>query len=57
MTRSYEIKIKGCDGDTTFVMDLTSDEAELAERIAARSRQVSEYDCEPTMTITESRTS
>lgn len=53
MTKSYAIQIKGCDDDTTFVMDLTSTEAELAERIAARSRETSQFDCQPTMIITE----
>jgi hypothetical protein len=48
---AYEIRLAGCDDTTVFVMDLTDDEAALAERVAARARQSSEWDCQPRMTI------
>lgn len=46
------IRLSGCDESTQFDMDLDDDEAALLERVAARSREVSEYDCMPTMTVT-----
>lgn len=49
---AYEIRLEGCDDSTAFVMDLDDSEAALVERVAARSREVSEFDCMPTMAVT-----
>lgn len=49
---AYDIALNGCDGQTNVEMDLTAEEAALLERIAAATRQASDYDCQPTMTIT-----
>jgi hypothetical protein len=51
---AYEIKLRGCDEVTTFVMDLTGPEARVLQRCARRSRETSAYSCEPTMTVTPS---
>jgi len=48
---AYEIKLSGCDDHTVFVMDLTGTEAALLQRVAALSRETSNYSCEPTMTV------
>lgn len=49
---AYDIALRGCDGETHIEMDLDDDQAALLERIAAATRQASEYDCQPTMTLT-----
>jgi hypothetical protein len=48
---AYEIRLSGCDETTSFVMELTSAEAELLQRAAALSRETSTYICEPVMTV------
>lgn len=48
---AYEIRLRGCDETTAFVVDLTGTEARFLQRIAARSRETSAYSCEPTMTV------
>lgn len=46
-----QIKLRGCDEVTEFVMDLDDTEAEVVSRVAAQSRENSPYDCYPVMTI------
>jgi len=48
---TYEIKLSGCDDSTSFAMELTDTEAGLMQRVAARSKETSEYECQPTMTV------
>jgi hypothetical protein len=48
---AYEITLKGCDDSTTFAMDLADADAELLERVAARSKETSEFACQPVMTV------
>ena len=47
----YKIKLSGCDDSTSFAMELTDTEAGLIEQVAARSKETSEFSCQPTMTI------
>lgn len=47
----YVIVIEGCDDSTAFDIDLTADEARVAERIAEMSRRTSQFDCQPKMTV------
>jgi len=49
---AYDIKLEGCDAETHVEIDLTDDEAALLERVAHATRQASEYDCQPKMTLT-----
>lgn len=48
---AYEIRLAGCDDVTTFVMDLSAKEANLLKVAAEKSREASEYECQPRMTI------
>ncbi len=49
---AYEIQLRGCDDSTQWVMELTDAEAWLLERVAALSDEISDYGCQPSMTIT-----
>lgn len=49
---AYQVKLSGCDDTTVFVTDLDEDQAALVERIAAQSRETSQFDCQPRMTLT-----
>ena len=49
---AYNIALAGCDDQTNVEMDLTDDEAALLERVAAATRQASQFGCMPTMTLT-----
>ncbi len=46
-----EIRLRGCDDSTAFVMELTDAELGLLRRVAALSGQASGYACQPSMTI------
>jgi hypothetical protein len=48
---AYEIRLSGCDDSNAFVTELTEAEAGLLRQIAALSRESSDYECQPTMTI------
>lgn len=48
---AYEIRLAGCDDVTTFVMDLSAKEANLLKVAAEKSREASERECQPRMTI------
>ena len=48
---AYEIRLDGCDDSTSFAMELTDAEAGLLERVAALSKEASEFGCQPTMTV------
>ncbi|MGH3220017.1 MAG: hypothetical protein ACRDPY_15155 [Streptosporangiaceae bacterium] len=51
VVNAYEIKLAGCDANTSFAMELTDAEAELLQRVAALSKKTSEFNCMPTMTV------
>ncbi len=51
MEQLYEIKLRGCDANTTFEMKLTEDEAALLKRVSAESERVSENTCMPTLSV------
>lgn len=53
--RKYKIELKGCDGTTEFVMELTSGQAELVEKLGKLSEETSQYGCEPTLHIKEEK--
>jgi hypothetical protein len=48
----YEIKLRGCDGSTRFVMDLSAKEAALLQVVAERSEKTSVFSCQPTLILT-----
>jgi|HubBroStandDraft_1064217.scaffolds.fasta_scaffold287526_2 hypothetical protein len=47
----YEIRLSGCDDSTSFAMELADAEAELMQRVAARSKEASEFGCQPVMAV------
>lgn len=50
---TYEIRLKGCCHESTVIeVSLTDLEHALLARIARMTQDVSEFDCQPTMTIT-----
>ena len=49
----YKIRLRGCDDDTEFFMDLTNQEYELVKKISEISKRTSTYDCMPTLEITQ----
>jgi hypothetical protein len=48
---AYQIKLRGCDDSTAFVMHLTDSEAATIRQAAEASCEASDYGCQPTMTI------
>lgn len=49
--KTFTISLVGCDETTCFDLDLTDEQVALVDRMAAASRQASEYGCFPTLTI------
>lgn len=47
----YEIKVIGCDDDTTVYEYLTEAEAELMIRVARQVYETSTYSCMPVMQV------
>ncbi len=52
---AYVIRLSGCDDSTEFGIDLTGAEAALLKRVAELSDQVSQFACQPTLTIREGK--
>lgn len=50
---AYDIRLKGCDETTKVTLDLTPEQHELVQSIAAATVAASQFDCMPTMTVTE----
>ena len=49
----YEIRIRGCDDETIFTIELTEQEKTLVDRISKLSILTSDYQCMPKMYIKE----
>ena len=49
----YQITLKGCDDETTFMIELTEQEKTLIDRISELSILTSDYRCMPKMYIKE----
>jgi len=49
----YEIRIRGCDDETIFTIELTEQEKILIDRISELSILTSNYQCMPKMYIKE----
>lgn len=47
------ITLSGCDDNTKLVVELTSDERALLERIGDLSERKSEYSCQPRMRVAD----
>lgn len=50
---THRITVSGCDDETTFDIALSFDEAQLIADVARRSREASEYGCQPIIQIEE----
>jgi hypothetical protein len=50
---AYDIRLSGCDDSTRVTFDLTPDQHELVQSIAAATVAASQFGCMPTMTVTE----
>jgi hypothetical protein len=51
-TKTFEIVLSGCDDSTVVEMDLTHDEWAVLDRFAHRTRETSQYGCQPRMSVT-----
>jgi hypothetical protein len=51
---AYDITLKGCDDQTDLTVSLDDRDAALLQRIARMSRDLSDCDCQPVMTVTPS---
>ena len=49
----YSIDLEGCDDDTSFEMELTTQEYGLLERVSKLANETSTYGCMPRMYVTE----
>lgn len=49
----YDIRLKGCDDSTTVTIETHEAGLLLLENVAALTVQASEFDCQPTMTVTK----
>ena len=49
----HVVSIRGCDGRTEFLLDLTEAEAAAIQRVCEKSREVSTYGCEPVIVCQE----
>lgn len=49
----YSIDLEGCDDETTFEMELTTQEHLLLERVSKLANETSTYGCMPRMYVTE----
>lgn len=50
---THRITVSGCDDQTEFDMALTDNEARLLADVSQRSKEASEYGCQPTIEIEE----
>lgn len=50
---THRITVSGCDDQTEFEMALSFDEAQLIADLARRSKDASEYGCQPIVMIEE----
>lgn len=51
---AVDVTLKGCDGSTTVTVEVRDEhELVLLQFVAAETVKASEYDCMPTMTVTE----
>jgi hypothetical protein len=47
----YTIRLSGCDDTTEFGVELNDNDAALLKRIARMSRDLSDSNCQPRMTV------
>lgn len=55
--KKYFITLKGCHDETCFFMELTDEQKEVVDEISRLSYEFSEFDCMPTLTITDTHSS
>lgn len=55
--RRYFITLNGCHDETSFFMELTNEQKKVVEKISELSKEFSECDCMPTLTIRDTFTS
>lgn len=49
---TYWITLKGCDDKTQFTVELGDQDTAFLQRIARMTQDLSEFGCQPTMTVT-----
>lgn len=54
--QTYEIRLNGCDDDTTFKMDLTESEYQFLLRVSELANKTSTYGCMPRLYVREHTT-
>ena len=55
--KKYFITLKGCHDETCFFMELTDEQKAVVDEISRLSHEYSEFDCMPTLTITDTQVS
>jgi hypothetical protein len=55
--KKYFITLKGCHDETCFFMELTDEQKEVVDEISRLSYEFSEFDCMPTLTVTDTQVS